>query len=124
MREGGAVDHLWFRVADVTAATAFYETAAGYAGFRLRHRSTERTQFAGGSGSFSVVSGNERTDPFHMAFPVEDNATVDAYHQAMIAAGYRDNGAPGERRKYHEGYYAAFIFDPDRHNIELVNHNR
>jgi catechol 2,3-dioxygenase-like lactoylglutathione lyase family enzyme len=124
MREGGAVDHLWFRVADVAAAKAFYETVAGYAGFRPRHDSLERAQFAGGSGSFSVVSGNEKTDPFHMAFPVGDNATVDAYHQAMIAAGYRDNGAPGERRKYHEGYYAAFIFDPDGHNIELVNHNR
>jgi catechol 2,3-dioxygenase-like lactoylglutathione lyase family enzyme len=42
----------------------------------------------------------------------------------MVAEGYRDNGGPGERRKYHEGYYGAFVLDPDGHNIELVNHNR
>jgi catechol 2,3-dioxygenase-like lactoylglutathione lyase family enzyme len=123
MRQGGNIDHLWFRVNDVAAAKAFYESVARHAGFRLRTDTLERAQFAGDSGSFSVVSG-ERTDPFHMAFPVDDNSVVEAYHAAMVAEGYRDNGGPGERRKYHEGYYGAFVLDPDGHNIELVNHNR
>ena len=123
LRRGGGIDHLWFRVADVAAAKAFYESVARHAGFRLNADTPERAQFAGESGSFSVVAG-ERTDPFHMAFPVGEDATVEAFHATMVAEGYRDNGAPGERRKYHEGYYAAFVLDPDGHNIELVNHNR
>ena len=55
--------------------------------------------------------------------PRED-ATVRAFHAAAIAAGYEDNGAPGERAVYHPGYYGAFVLDPDGHNVEVVNHNR
>ena len=123
LRRGGNVDHLWFRVANVDAAKAFYESVARHAGFRLTTDTAERAQFGGESGSFSVLAG-ERTDPFHMAFPVDDNSTVEAFHAALVGEGYRDNGKPGERRRYHEGYYGAFVFDPDGHNIELVNHNR
>ena len=53
-----------------------------------------------------------------------DDAVVDAFHAAAVAAGYRDNGAPGERPQYHPGYYGAFVLDPDGHNIEVVNHHR
>ena len=60
----------------------------------------------------------------HVAFPVADNPTVDSFHRAAIDAGYRDNGAPGERQVYHAGYYSAFVLDPDGNNVELVNHNR
>jgi catechol 2,3-dioxygenase-like lactoylglutathione lyase family enzyme len=49
---------------------------------------------------------------------------VDAFHRAAVEAGYRDNGAPGERAHYHPGYYAAYVVDPDGNNIEIVNHNR
>jgi catechol 2,3-dioxygenase-like lactoylglutathione lyase family enzyme len=123
LRRDGNIDHLWFRVPDVEAAKAFYESVGRHAGFGVRFDSPERVRFSGGNGSFSVVAG-ERTDPFHMAFPADDNATVEAFHAALVAEGYRDNGKPGERRKYHEGYYGAFVFDPAGHNIEVVNHNR
>ena len=123
IREGGVIDHLWFRVADLAAAKEFYEAVGRHAAYRLNRDGPERAQFAGTSGSFSVVAG-ERTNPFHMAFPVDDNAAVEAFHADLVGRGYRDNGGPGERRKYHEGYYGAFVFDPDGHNIELVNHNR
>ncbi|HEU4942208.1 MAG TPA: VOC family protein [Gaiellaceae bacterium] len=123
LREGGVIDHLWFRVADVAAAKRFYEAVGRHAGFRLRLDDAERVQFAGETGSFSAAAG-ERTGPFHMAFPADDDATVEAFHRDLVAAGYRDNGRPGERRKYHPGYYGAFVLDPDGHNIELVNHNR
>ena len=53
-----------------------------------------------------------------------DNSTVEAFHRAGVEAGYRSNGGPGERPVYHEGYYGAFILDPDGNNVEVVNHNR
>ena len=56
----------------------------------------------------------------HVAFGAPDHATVDAFHAAALAAGGRDNGAPGLRPHYHPGYYGAFVLDPDGHNIEAV----
>ncbi len=123
LRTGGGVDHVWIRVADVAASKRFYETVAPHAGFRLETDTPERAQFAGESGSFSVVAGTA-TERVHMAFTATENATVDAFHRAATEAGYRDNGAPGERPEYHAGYYAAFVLDPDGNNIEVVNHNR
>jgi catechol 2,3-dioxygenase-like lactoylglutathione lyase family enzyme len=120
---GSNVDHLWLRVADVAAARRFYETIAPHVGIRLKHDSPERAQFAGASGSFSVVAG-EPTQNLHMAFPASANETVEAFHRAAVDAGYRDDGAPGERPVYHPGYYGAYVLDPDGNSIEVVNHNR
>ena len=123
LREGGAVDHLWIRVADVAASKAFYETVAPHAGFLLAMESPERARFAGAGGSFSVLAGAP-TEHLHMAFAAARNETVDAFHRAAAGAGYEDNGAPGARPEYHPGYYGAFALDPDGNNIEVVNHNR
>ena len=123
VREPGWIDHLWIRVADVEAAKAFYELVAPHAGFRLRHESPDRAAFVGEGGSFSLVSGTP-TEHVHLAFPARDDATVDAFHRDAVGAGYRDNGAPGERAVYHAGYYGAYVLDPDGNNVELVNHNR
>jgi catechol 2,3-dioxygenase-like lactoylglutathione lyase family enzyme len=123
LRRGGAVDHLWIRVADVARSKAFYEAVAPHAGLRLTTDTPERAQFSGGNGSFSVLLG-EPTQNLHMAFPAATNALVGEFHAALTGAGYTDNGAPGERPVYHDGYYAAFVLDPDGNNIELVNHNR
>ena len=117
------VDHLWLRVADLAASKLFYEGVAPHAGFRLQHESPNRAQFVGERASFSVVAGDP-SEHVHIAFPVDDDAAVDTFHDALTGAGFRDNGAPGERPVYHEGYYAAFVLDPDGNNIELVNHNR
>jgi catechol 2,3-dioxygenase-like lactoylglutathione lyase family enzyme len=123
LRAGGGIDHLWIRVADVAASKRFYETIAPHAGFRLRRDLPERAQFAGESGSFSVVLGTA-AENVHLAFPMSEDGTVDAFHRAATEAGYRDNGAPGERPVYHTGYYGAYVLDPDGNNVELVNHNR
>jgi catechol 2,3-dioxygenase-like lactoylglutathione lyase family enzyme len=122
-RTDGNIDHLWVRVADVSASKRFYETIAPYAGFKLRRDLPERAQFVGSSGSFSVVMGTP-TEQLHVAFPADENATVDAFHRAAVEAGYQDNGAPGERSVYHAGYYGAYVLDPDGNNVEVVNHNR
>jgi catechol 2,3-dioxygenase-like lactoylglutathione lyase family enzyme len=118
------IDHLWIRVADLEASTRFYETVAPAAGFRSGKELPGRTQFACVSGSFSVVANGHPTEHAHLAFPAADNETVDRFHREATAAGYRDNGAPGERSVYHEGYYGAFVLDPDGNNVEVVNHNR
>ena len=60
--------------------------------------------------------------PIHIAFAAENREQVRAFHRAALAAGGRDNGAPGIRTKYHPDYYGAFVFDPDGHNIEAVCH--
>jgi catechol 2,3-dioxygenase-like lactoylglutathione lyase family enzyme len=119
----GCIDHLWIRVADVAASRAFYARIAPYAGFELGLDTPERAQFAGESGSFSVLAGARPTEHLHLAFPAPDNATVDRFHAAATGAGYRDHGGPGERLNYHEGYYGAFVLDPDGNNVEVVCHN-
>ena len=122
-RETGAIDHLWIRVADVDAAKRFYEHVAPHAGFKVSQSSPEHVHVPGEGGSFSLVAGAP-TEHAHFAFPAADDASVDAFHAALVQAGYRDNGAPGERIHYHPGYYGAFVLDPDGNNVELVNHNR
>jgi catechol 2,3-dioxygenase-like lactoylglutathione lyase family enzyme len=123
LRTGGEIDHVWMRVADVAESKRFYEAVAPHAGFRLKRDLPERAQFTNGNGSFSVVLGIP-SEHVHMAFPAATNAQVDEFHRALVAAGYRDNGPPGERPVYHAGYYGAFVLDPGANNIELVNHNR
>ena len=120
------ISHLWLRVADVDASKRFYELVAEHASFRFNKvvdADPRRAQFVGG-GSFSVVEDGAPSEHVHVAFPAEDDETVERFHAALTAAGYRDNGAPGERPVYHEGYYGAFVLDPDGNNVELVNHNR
>jgi catechol 2,3-dioxygenase-like lactoylglutathione lyase family enzyme len=119
----GTIDHVWIRVARLAAAKSFYETVTPHAGLRIGIETPERVQFRGESGSLSLVRG-EPTEHLHLAFPADSNETVDAFHRAATAAGYRDNGAPGERPAYHAGYYGAFVLDPDGNNVEVVNHNR
>jgi len=123
LRKGGVIDHLWIRVADVSASRRFYELVAPFGGFKFKGEAPRRAQFIAGTASFSVVAG-EPTTNLHVAFPADDNATVDEFHRTLVDAGYRDNGGPGERPIYHPGYYAAFVLDPDGSNIEIVNHNR
>ena len=123
-RQTGAIDHVWMRVADVAAAKAFYETIAPHAGIRVRTDRPDLVQFVGDGISFSVVAGEQATEHVHIAFPSDENSAVDGFHRAATAAGYRDNGPPGERPEYHAGYYGAFVLDPDGNNVEVVNHNR
>src|SRR4051812_24549866 len=113
---GGGIDHLWIRVADVPAARDFYAAIAPYSGFAL----AQDAHFRGPQSSFTLVEGTP-TEHVHIAFPADENATVDAFHAAATEAGHRSNGEPGERAIYHPGYYGAYVLDPDGNNIELVN---
>jgi catechol 2,3-dioxygenase-like lactoylglutathione lyase family enzyme len=123
-RPKGSIDHVAIHVADVDAATAFYSTIGPAAGLTLRDRTADRAEFSVGAsgGSFLVIAG-EPTQNVHVAFSGDDD-DVRRFHADAIAAGYRSNGEPGERPRYHEGYYAAFVLDPDGNNIEVVDHHR
>jgi catechol 2,3-dioxygenase-like lactoylglutathione lyase family enzyme len=121
----GRIDHLWIRVGDLDASRRFYATIAPHAGLRLGDDEPGRVQFRGDGHSFSLIDDERpRTEHVHIAFGAAEDATVREFHTAALAAGYEDNGGPGERPAYHPGYYGAFVFDPDGNNIEVVNHNR
>jgi len=122
-RRTGQIDHLWIRVADVGAARRFYETVAPHVGIEPAGDEPDHAQFRFERGSFSLVAGTP-TAHAHLAFGVADDAAVDAFHRAALAAGHADRGAPGERPEYHPGYYGAYVLDPDGNNVEAVNHNR
>ena len=120
--ETGLIDHLWVRVRDLDAARRFYAVIASAVGLRVNDHA-DRVQLVTESGSCSFLEGPP-TENLHLAFGVADNAAVDAFHAAGLAAGGRDNGAPGERAVYHAGYYGAYVLDADGNNIEAVCHNR
>jgi catechol 2,3-dioxygenase-like lactoylglutathione lyase family enzyme len=122
----GNIDHLWIGVRDWRAAERFYTELADYSGFRPDHRWDQGRLFrAAGQTTFSLMQdGRPPTEELHLAFGAADRETVDAFHRAALDAGYQSNGGPGERPQYHPGYYAAFVFDPDGTNVELVFHGR
>jgi catechol 2,3-dioxygenase-like lactoylglutathione lyase family enzyme len=123
-RPNGNIDHVVIRVSDVDAATAFYSTIGPGARLTIRHQAADRGSFSVGmsDGVFSVTAG-EPTQDIHIAFSGEDD-DIRRFHADATAAGYHSNGEPGERPRYHEGYYAAYVLDPDGNNIEVVNHHR
>jgi catechol 2,3-dioxygenase-like lactoylglutathione lyase family enzyme len=121
----GNIDHLWIRVADLDSCRAFYESISPYSGFPLRSQPPGRVHFSGAGSSFALVTDDRPlTQNLHVAFPADSDATVDAFHSSAMAAGYADNGKPGERPSHHPGYYAAYVLDPAGANVEVVNHNR
>jgi catechol 2,3-dioxygenase-like lactoylglutathione lyase family enzyme len=123
VRPGNHIDHLWIGVRDIDATRRFYDTIVRFAGLRPGRRSDERLQYRGPWATASFIhDGRPPTERLHVAFPAPDRDVVREFHRAAIAAGYTDNGAPGERPRYHAGYYAAFVLDPDGTNVESVFH--
>ena len=121
-RRDGHVGHVALRVADLDAALAFYEGVAAAAGFTLHRAGAERAIFAGraAGGLLSLVPGSA-TEHLHLAFP-GDAGAVRRFYASAVEAGHRPNGEPGERARYHAGYFAAYVLDPDGNNIEVVDH--
>ncbi|ETA72169.1 MULTISPECIES: VOC family protein [Mesorhizobium] len=125
------IDHGGIDVADFEASTAFYDKAIAPLGASLLYMlPLEYTGGAkvGGYGRDRPVfwlqegNGGQKTHQ-HVAFTARSRAEVDALHAAAVAAGGKDNGAPGLRPHYHPNYYGAFVFDPDGNNVEAVCHD-
>ena len=125
------IDHIGFPVSDFDRSKAFYLKALAPLDYSLvmemmQERPPGEVPAAGfgtkGKPDFWIGGEGGLDKPLHVAIVAKDRATVDAFYQAAIAAGGRDNGAPGIRAHYHANYYGAFVLDPDGHNIEAVCH--
>jgi catechol 2,3-dioxygenase-like lactoylglutathione lyase family enzyme len=123
LHRGRLIDHIQLVVRDLKASRRFYDAVREALGIPL-----------GGEGddyfwvdelfistSTSDAAQGVETGRVHLAFQGKSREAVQRFHQAALAAGGRDNGAPGER-PYHPGYFAAFVLDPDGNNIEVVFH--
>jgi catechol 2,3-dioxygenase-like lactoylglutathione lyase family enzyme len=123
-RPTGNVDHVAIRVNDLDASTVFYWTIADAVGLSLRRQTVDLVEFSLDESERSlIVIAGEPTQNVHIAFSGNDEE-VRRFHEGATAAGYGSNGEPGERPRYHPGYYAAFVLDPDGNNIEVVDHHR
>ena len=125
------IDHMGFPVSDYEHAKAFYAKALAPLGYVLVMEVAAKDNPSGapaagfgvdGKPDFWIGGEGKLEKPLHVAIVAKDRATVDAFHRAALAADGRDNGAPGLRPQYHPNYYAAFVLDPDGHNIEAVCH--
>jgi catechol 2,3-dioxygenase-like lactoylglutathione lyase family enzyme len=123
------IDHVGFPVSDYAASKAFYEKSLAPLGYGLIMEIGENEMGApaagfgiGGNPDFWIGGEGNVGNPVHVAIVARDRGAVDAFHAAALAAGGKDNGEPGLRPHYHPNYYAAFVLDPDGHNIEAVCH--
>lgn len=127
------LDHVSLNVSDYARSKAFYEQALAPLGIRLVMEFGTAAGF-GKDGKPELWIGQGKMDfqspaqvqtitPIHVALIAASATEVEAFHRAALAAGGRDNGAPGPRTQYHPGYYGAFVLDPDGHNVEAVIHH-
>ena len=113
----GMIEHISLRCRDSRASRKFYERALEPLGYEMDRRYGDAFGFIqGGRHDFWVTKGKVGT-PTHLAFHAQSRAAVDEFYRAAMAAGGKDNGAPGPRDDYG---YAAFVLDPDGHNVEAV----
>lgn len=126
------IDHVTLVVKDYKKSKAFYLAALQPLGYALVMELTRENTpglpieatcglGVGGKPDLWIRAGNDST-PIHLAIRANDNAAVDAFYKAALAAGGTDNGAAGPRAHYHPHYYGAFVLDPNGHNLEAVCH--
>src|SRR3954467_2660861 len=127
------IDHIGIQVADYAKARAFYAKALAPLGYKVIMEFTrEQVPDLGspavcglgdGKPDFWLEEASPASSPQHLAFRAKSRADVDAFYKAAIAAGAKDNGAPGVRARYHPHYYGAFVIDLGGHNLEAVCHD-
>lgn len=116
-------DHIAIGVSDYAASKAFFLQALEPLGIAVVLEGPLGIELSPkGKASLCLSRTEERPTRLHLAFAAETRQQVDAFHRAALAAGGKDNGAPGLRGHYHPNYYAAFVIGPDGHNIEAVCH--
>ncbi len=118
------IDHTGVSASDYAAAKTFYSKALAPLGIRLVMEIPDGSAcgFGNEAPQFWLQTGARQQPPVHVAFVAAGRQTVRDFHTAALAAGGRDNGAPGLRELYHPHYYGAFVLDLDGNNIEAVCH--
>ena len=118
-------DHVKFGVSDYSASKAFYVKALqplGITGATEWPPNGGERYHPKGEVSLCLYKVDEKPAHLHLAFVAKNRQQVEAFYRAALEAGGKDNGPPGLRPHYHANYYAAFVIDPDGHNIEAVCH--
>ncbi len=113
--------HVTLRVADRAASERFYRTVLTVLGIEPTHDTIALIAWD----DFALIAADAEHPPtrdLHVGFVAPSRAAVDAFWQSGVAAGYSDDGAPGERTQYRPDYYGAFLRDPDGNSIEAVHH--
>ena len=113
------IAHTSLPVSDYGRSKSFYTKVLQPLGYSNNMEFGEAAGFNDGKNTDFWISHEHTIVPMHIAFEAKSSAEVEAFHKAAIAAGAKDNGGPGYR-EYWPGYYAAFAYDPDGHNIEAV----
>ncbi len=121
LHRGRLIDHVHLIARDLGATKRFYAAVLGVLGRKVEG---EGENYFWSDEIFVSTNAMATTGAthVHLAFQAPDRATVDRFHAAALAAGGKDHGKPGIRKEYHEGYYGAFVIDPDGNNIEAVHH--
>jgi catechol 2,3-dioxygenase-like lactoylglutathione lyase family enzyme len=118
------IDHVSVGVSDLARSREFYRHALAPLGFSelgpWREGADEITFGFEEADDFAISTAYATGAPVHVAFAADRREQVDAFYRAALEAGGRDNGPPGPRPEYSEGYYGAFVLDPDGHNVEAV----
>jgi catechol 2,3-dioxygenase-like lactoylglutathione lyase family enzyme len=115
---GRVFDHVHLRARDLEASKRFYRAVLKALG---REQAIQEADDHFSADELWIDQADGEPSKVHLAFQARDEKQVTAFHEAALAAGGRDHGAPGERN-YHPGYYAAFACDPDGNNVEAVYH--
>jgi len=118
------IDHVTIRVADLTAAKAFYDRVFNLLGFTGDCQEAEPF-FEWGD--FSLAQADPEHPPttgLHLAFTADSQELVESWWLDLTDAGHRSDGEPGLRPQYGADYYGAFILDSDGNSVEAVTHAR
>ena len=116
------IAHTSLPVSDYKRSKSFYTEALQPLGYKNNMEYGEAAGFNDGKNTDFWITKEKTVVPLHVAFEANSKQRVEAFHKAAIAAGGRDNGAPGLRPHYHANYYGAFVIGPDGHNVEAVCH--
>lgn len=118
------IDHFNLPVRDLGRSRRFYELSLAPLGFHFILQDGEAVGFGADSWRFGIVATPPPFPKLHLAFTAGSWADVDRFFEAATSAGAEPNGRPGIRAHYDPEYYAAFVLDPDGHNIEAVCRSR
>jgi predicted lactoylglutathione lyase len=114
------IDHFNLPVTDLIRSQSFYERVLRPLGYRFIMRDGDAMGFGVDSWGFGILATESPFPNMHLAFEAKCRSDVDEFFKAAEQAGGHPNGPPGLRPGYDPDYYAAFVLDPDGHNVEAV----